>query len=416
MPATVVVGTQWGDEGKGKIVDVLTKDVDHVVRAQGGNNAGHTIVVGDREFKLHLIPSGILHSHTQCYIGSGTVIDPEVLLGEFIALQKAGIELQGRLVISPLAHLIFPYHKQLDQLEESAKGSGAIGTTGRGIGPAYADKASRTGIRVGDLLKEHFPKQLEETLKVKNQVLEKMFGAPPIPFSETLEAFTRFGSMLGPYIADVSDLLAEALEKEENVLLEGAQGTGLDTNFGTYPFVTSSQTIAGAICAGAGLGPTKISNVIGIAKAYTTRVGSGPFPTEVSEDELFLSHDKAREFGTTTERRRRIGWLDLELLQQAARLNGLTSLAITKLDILSGMEEVKVCVSKDGGTPIYQTLKGWTLDESRVDNFEQLPEELKAFLALVEEHVGVPVDIISFGPERGQTLLKDQSRLLEAPL
>lgn len=396
MPNVIVVGAQWGDEGKGKVIDLLTSNVQHIVRAQGGNNAGHTVIIGEEEYKLHLIPSGILHPHTQCYIGAGTVIDPEVLVFEMNTLESRGIKLSGRLWISPAAHLIFPYHRKLDILLEKRRGANAIGTTGRGIGPCYADKANRLGIRIAELLQpELFSSLLKSVLELKNEELTKIYNADPIAFDEISIEYNRYANHLKPYIGPVSDMVEYAIEQNANVLFEGAQGTFLDSTFGTYPYVTASNTTAGGLCTGGGIGPTKITHTLGVVKAYTTRVGLGPLPTEIPEGEEFLDHYLAREFGTTTRRKRRIGWFDAFIVKTAANLNGFNAIAITKLDILDNLETIKICKDYmlngeklkrppylikdfDAVVPVYETLPGWKSSTREVRDFENLPENAKS--------------------------------------
>jgi len=426
MPGIIVVGAQWGDEGKGKVIDILTTQAQHVVRAQGGNNAGHTVIIGEEEYKLHLIPSGILHSHTQCYIAAGTVVDPEVLIQEMQGLSARGIILKGRLWISPAAHVIFPYHRILDHLIEESKGDRAIGTTGRGIGPCYADKAQRLGIRVGEFIdKEVFTRVLKSVLQVKNYELTHMYGAPPMDESEILEKYLKYAEILAPFVCDVEDSVNEALEKGAAVLFEGAQGTFLDITTGTYPFVTSANTVAGGLCVGAGVGPTRIDHTLGVIKAYTTRVGNGPLPTEVTEGDIFLDHHRAREYGTTTGRKRRIGWFDAVLARRAVRLNGMDSLAITKLDILDGLDQVKICTGYqihgkrietlpslaeefEKVLPIYETHPGWNEDTTEVTSWDELPENARKYLERIEVLCKTPISMVSVGPERDRTLILQQ--------
>lgn len=426
MAQIILIGAQWGDEGKGKIIDILTAQSKHVVRAQGGNNAGHTVIIDKEEYKLHLIPSGILHPHTHCYIGAGTVIDPEVLIQEIEALESRNIHVKGRLWISPSAHIIFPYHRILDLLLEQKKGERSIGTTGRGIGPCYADKASRLGIRMGELIRpDIFSKVLRSVLYLKNEELTKLFAGEKIHFEEIHKKYSQFAEVLKPYVACVEELINQAIDNKENVLFEGAQGTFLDISLGTYPFVTSSNTIAGGICAGAGVGPTRIDHTIGVIKAYTTRVGNGPLPTEVEENERFLDHHQAREYGTTTGRKRRIGWFDAVLARTAVRFNGVDSIALTKLDVLDHLENIKICVgyqihglrldhvpylSEDLEkiVPIYETVPGWKVSTSHIDHYDNLPEHAKNYLMKIEALCGAPISMISLGPERERTIiLKD---------
>ncbi|MCB1112869.1 MAG: adenylosuccinate synthase [Chlamydiia bacterium] len=421
MPSVVVVGTQWGDEGKGKIIDLFTGSAQHIVRAQGGNNAGHTIQIGDLEYKLHLIPSGILHPNTQCYIGAGTVIDPKVLIHEIKSLEERGIDTKERLWLSPAAHVIFPYHCLLDTLLEAKKGERFIGTTGRGIGPCYVDKANRIGIRIGELVRNDlFPKLLKSVLTLKNEKLTKLYNEAALSYELLLEEYSSYADTLRPYVVDVETRIHEALEKGENILLEGAQGTFLDITVGTYPYVTSSNTTASGICVGAGIGPRAIDHVIGVIKAYTTRVGNGPLPSE--EKNSFLDHQSAREFGTTTGRKRRIGWFDAVLARTAVRYNSLDSLALTKLDILDNQETINICVaySIDGVRtehlptlscdiekiiPIYETLPGWLTTTENITSIDALPPNARAYLQRIEQLCGVPISVLSLGPEREKTII-----------
>ncbi len=424
MASVVIVGTQWGDEGKGKIVDLLTAHADVIVRFQGGNNAGHTIVFDGKKFILHLIPSGIFHPEKKCLIGNGVVVDPGVLLGEIENLEKQGVPVPpGHLYISERAHLIMPYHKAIDHGREAKKGKTKIGTTGRGIGPCYEDKIARRGIKVGDILDEElFRAKLSEILEEKNFYIEKYLGGDPLPFEEIFDSYRRMGEKLAPYVTNVSLELEKAREKGAKILFEGAQGTQLDIDHGTYPFVTSSNTVAGAACHGAGVGPTTIDTVIGICKAYTTRVGGGPFPTELHDETGDYMRERGGEFGSTTGRPRRCGWLDGVVLKEAVRLNGLSGLAVTKLDVLTGLDPIKVCVAYelDGQRietfpgniraverlkPIYEELPGWKEDISQVSSFEDLPDNCRRYLRYLEEFSGVPVKRISVGPARHQTIV-----------
>ncbi|WP_456430909.1 adenylosuccinate synthase [Thermosulfuriphilus sp.] len=425
MPNVIVVGTQWGDEGKGKIVDLLTSEAQVIVRFQGGNNAGHTLVVGGQKYILHLIPSGILNSDEKiCLIGNGVVVDPEVLIGEIDALKERGYPVgPGKLYLSENAHLIMPYHKAIDHGREARKGKKAIGTTGRGIGPCYEDKIARRGIKVIDLLDETiFAEKLREILEEKNFYLEKFLGVAPLDFNQIFENYRAFGQRLAPYVTNVSLKLAEAIKNGRSILFEGAQGTQLDIDHGTYPFVTSSNTVAGGACCGAGIGPTQIDSVLGICKAYTTRVGGGPFPTELTDEVGNHLQQQGAEFGSTTGRKRRCGWLDAVVLREAVRLNGLTALAITKLDVLSGLSTLKICTAYkcDGqiydhmpaninqvaqAAPIYEELEGWSEDISSVRSFEDLPPAAQAYVRRIEEIAGVPVWIISVGAAREETIV-----------
>ncbi len=419
-----VIGMQWGDEGKGKVIDLFSENAQHIARAQGGNNAGHTIVVKGQEFRFHLIPSGILYPHTRCYIGGGTVIDPSSLLTEMDTLKSHGITYVKRLYISLYAHIVFPYHRLIDQLLEKQKGSAAVGTTGRGIGPCYTDKISRCGIRLADLLNpESFRTKLQTTLALKNRELEKLYGHAPLDFESIYSEYRAYGERLAPFAAPVEELLYKAVSKGERVLFEGAQGALLDITFGTYPFVTSSCTLSGGICAGLGVGPSKIDQTVGVAKAYTTRVGNGPFPTELSAEalSLFPDHTTSREVGTTTGRKRRIGWLDLFLLRHTICLNGADTLALTKLDILDGLDEIKICVGyKKLSTfpatiedlaraePVYESHPGWKRSTRDVRVYDDLPSLAKAYIRRIEEVCEVPISLVSVGPEREKTLWLDQ--------
>ena len=344
VPTVAVIGMQWGDEGKGKVVDLLSESAIHIARAQGGNNAGHTVVVSGKEYRFHLIPSGILYSHAKCYIGGGTVIDPKSFIGELETLRHYGVDFAKRLFISPYAHVVFPYHRLLDELNEKTH---AIGTTKRGIGPCYIDKVARLGLRVADLIsRQTFPHKLAKTLLWKNLELERMHGHPPLNIDDILAEYLDYAEKLAPFVAPVEEMLYRAALNREKILFEGAQGSLLDVTFGTYPYVTSSCTIAGGIPSGLGVGPTSIDQVVGVTKAYTTRVGNGPFPTEFSHDEnrFFPDHIASREIGVTTGRKRRIGWFDVPLLKHTIHLNGVDSLAIMKLDILDDLDEIRICV------------------------------------------------------------------------
>ena len=423
MPSIIVVGAQWGDEGKGKIIDILTAQAKHIVRAQGGNNAGHTILIGDQEYKLHLIPSGILHQHTHCYIGAGTVIDPEVLINEINALDARGISSKGRLMISPAAHVIFPYHRVLDLLLEQKKGERAIGTTGRGIGPCYADKANRLGIRMGELIRpDIFSKVLKSVLTLKNEEITVLYGGEKMSYDDIFKRYTGFADYLRHFVDNVEEKINNVIDAGENVLFEGAQGTFLDITSGTYPFVTSSNTVAGGICVGAGVGPSRIDHTLGVVKAYTTRVGNGPLPSEAKEDEQFLDHHRAREYGTTTGRKRRIGWFDAVLAKTAVRLNGLDSIALTKLDILDELETIKICTGYQINgmrhdhlpsltedlekiMPIYETMPGWKQTTSNITSYEELPSRAKDYLKYIETLCKTPISMISLGPERERTII-----------
>jgi adenylosuccinate synthase len=424
MANVIVVGTQWGDEGKGKVVDLLSESADYIVRFQGGNNAGHTLVVEDKKFILHLIPSGILHSGKTCCIGNGVVVDPGVLLGEIENLSSHQVQVSpDNLVISGQAHVIMTYHQAVDNARELRKGKGKIGTTGRGIGPCYEDKASRAGIRFHELINPKlFTEKLKVNLEEKNFYLEKFLGAKPLDYNQIADQYLAYGEQLRPYAGNVSELLDRGRRHGKNILFEGAQGTHLDIDHGTYPFVTSSNVVAGGACSGAGIGPTRIDTVIGICKAYTTRVGGGPFPTEL-EDEVGKHLQKVgAEFGSTTGRPRRCGWLDMVVLRNAARLNGLTSLTITKLDVLSGLEQIRIATSYVHGTssmenfpnecftlesckPSYMDFAGWSEDITSARTFSQLPTKTQSYLRAIEELAEIPLSIVSVGPGREQTIM-----------
>ena len=421
MPVTVLVGTQWGDEGKGKATDLLADQMDFVVRYQGGNNAGHTIVAGGQTLKLHLVPSGILYDHITTVIGNGVVVDPKVLLEEMDELGGLGID-TSRLLVSTNAHLIMPYHLELDRVTERFLGKQQLGTTKRGIGPAYADKAARIGLRVQDLTDEKiFRQKLETVIKEKNAILSKVYNRLPLDAEEIVTDYMGYGERLAPHIVDTSAVLHSALRDGKRVLLEGAQGALLDLDHGTYPFVTSSNPVSGGALVGAGLGPKEVERVIGVTKAYVTRVGSGPFATEDEGPAGQWMQEKGHEFGTTTGRRRRCGWFDAVLLRYAARLNGLTELFITKLDVLSGLETVKVCVAYNfegeryedlpphqsivhKAEPVYEEMEGWSAELSEARAAEDLPAAARKYLDRIADLSGVPVRFVSVGPSREQTL------------
>ena len=422
MSATVIVGTQWGDEGKGKFTDLVAREVSMVVRYQGGHNAGHTLVVDGKSFALQLVPSGVLYNHVVPVIGNGVVVDPRVLIEEMDALEARGVSTE-RLRVSGNAHLILPYHQELDALHERYLGKNQIGTTRRGIGPAYADRAMRVGLRVQDLLdRSIFSKKLEAALDYSNRVLTRVFNRLPIDSAEiTHHYLDAYAPRLAPHIADTVDLIHRELESDRRILLEGAQATFLDLDHGTYPFVTSSNPVAGGACTGAGIGPRDIDRVIGIAKAYVTRVGAGPFPTELFDEVGDYFVDVGHEYGTNTGRRRRPGWLDAVMLRYAARVNSLSELAITKLDVLDQLDVIRVCVAYEADgqrhdqlpyhqsvlhrvTPIYEELSGWGVDLSAVTERSQLPAEAEAYLTFVEDQVGVPIGMVGVGPGRHQVL------------
>lgn len=418
-----VIGMQWGDEGKGKVIDLLSEKARHIARAQGGNNAGHTIVVKGEEYKFHLIPSGILYPHTKCYIGGGVVFDPVSFYLEIDQLIKKGISWEKRLFISPYCHIIFPYHKLIDQLAEKKKGGAMIGTTGRGIGPCYLDKVNRCGLRMADLVSPLFPEKLRAALENKNEELDKIYGHPPLSFDAIFHQYEPLAKKLAPLVAPVEQLLFEASRRKENILFEGAQGSLLDVTFGTYPFVTSSCTLSGGICSGLGIGPSMVAKTIGVVKAYTTRVGKGPFPTELQEDQMALFPDSvaAREIGTTTGRKRRIGWFDAFLARHTICLNGIDSLAITKIDILDQLDEIQICtgykqhkyfpVTQEelaSAIPIYETHPGWKQSTRDIHLYNDLPPLAKAYLRRIEELCQVPISIVSVGPEREKTIWLDR--------
>ncbi|OUL36584.1 adenylosuccinate synthase [Nostoc sp. T09] len=422
MANVIVIGAQWGDEGKGKITDLLSRSADVVVRYQGGVNAGHTIVVKGQTFKLHLIPSGILYPDTECIIGCGTVIDPKVLIAELDQLEKLNIS-TNNLLISETAHVTMPYHRLIDQASEERRGSHRIGTTGRGIGPTYADKSERTGIRVLDLMDpQGLRDQLEWTINYKNAILEKLYNLPPLDPEEVIEEYLGYAERLKPYVVDSSLKIYDAILRRRNILFEGAQGTLLDLDHGTYPYVTSSNPVAGGACVGTGLGPTMIDRVIGVSKAYTTRVGEGPFPTELQGELGELLCDRGAEFGTTTGRKRRCGWFDAVIGRYAVRINGMDCIAITKLDVLDELEEIKVCIAYeiDGERcehfptsarqfarcrPIYKTLPGWQVSTSNCRTLQDLPQQALDYLKFLAELMEVPIAIVSLGASRDQTII-----------
>lgn len=422
MANVVVIGAQWGDEGKGKITDLLSKSADVVVRYQGGVNAGHTVVVDEQIFKLHLIPSGILYPDTECIIGSGTVIDPKVLIGELDQLEALNISTRN-LLISETAHVTMPYHRLIDQASEERRGEHKIGTTGRGIGPTYADKSERTGIRVIDLIdSDSLRKKLRWTVDYKNVILEKLYALPPLDADAVIAEYLGYADRLRPHVVDSSLRIYEAIQHKRNILFEGAQGTLLDLDHGTYPYVTSSNPVAGGACVGTGVGPTMIDRVIGVAKAYTTRVGEGPFPTELHGTMGELLCDRGAEFGTTTGRKRRCGWFDAVIGRYAVRINGLDCLAITKLDVLDELEEINICVAYavDGETchdfpsnsrkfarcqPIYKTVPGWKQSTAHCRSLDELPQAALDYLKVLAELMAVPIAIVSLGASRDQTII-----------
>lgn len=423
MANKIVVGTQWGDEGKGKITDMLAETADVVVRYGGGNNAGHTVIVGDERFELHLIPSGILYREKINIIGNGVVVDPTAIVEEMEGLSARGISLE-QLFISETAHVVMPYHRLVDLLEEERKGEAKIGTTGKGIGPAYTDKVARQGIRMIDLIDpDCFYHKLQDALSYQNLILEKIYQAEPLKAEELMESLQPDINKLKPHIVNTSLLLEQAEREGKKIFFEGAQGTLLDIDYGTYPYVTSSNPTAGGVCTGAGIGPTLIDDVIGVAKAYLTRVGEGPFPTELTDQTGKLLRDNGHEYGVTTGRPRRCGWFDLPILKHARRVNGLTELALTKLDVLTGLKEIKLCVAYhyrgktleefpnsleilSGCQPVYQSLPGWTEDLSAIREYDQLPENAKKYVERLEELLDIPVKTIGIGPGRKEAIRK----------
>lgn len=419
----VILGSQWGDEGKGKIVDLLTDKSALVARFQGGHNAGHTLVIDGKKTALHLIPSGILRSNVQCVIGNGVVLAPDALIKEIIMLEDRDVEVRGRLKISGSCPLILPYHVALDQAREAARGEAKIGTTGRGIGPAYEDKVARRGLRLSDLANmQRFATKLKDILDYHNFALTQYYGANAIDFDETLACAEQWADILLPMMADVTGLLHEAREAGEHILFEGAQGSLLDIDHGTYPYVTSSNTTAGSTATGSGFGPLYLDYVLGITKAYTTRVGAGPFPTELHCDIGRYLGEKGHEFGTTTGRERRCGWFDAVALRQAVRVNSISGICLTKLDVLDGLDEINICVGyrdaegNDAGmpmhaddfenvTPVYETLPGWADVTAGAQTLDSLPEAARKYIGRIESLVGAPVDIVSTGPDRVETIV-----------
>jgi len=421
MPGIVLIGAQWGDEGKGKATDLIGTKVDYVARFNGGNNAGHTVVVGDESYALHLLPSGIISPNTTPVIGNGVVVDPEVLFQEIDGLESRGVDC-SRLLVSESAHIIAPYHRVLDKVTERFLGKHKIGTTGRGIGPAYADKINRVGIRVHDLFNaEHLHDKVEASLHQKNQMLVKLYNRRPIDVDETTDELLKLGERLKPYVANTSLVLNKALDEGKTVLFEGGQATMLDVDHGTYPFVTSSNPTAGGACTGTGVGPTKITRVIGVSKAYVTRVGEGPFPTELFGEEGDWLRAQGHEYGVTTGRRRRCGWFDGPIANYASRVNGLTDIALTKLDVLSAFDTIKVCVAYDvdgerytsvpehqvrfeHAKPIYEELPGWKCDITGCRSFDELPQEAQDYVAFIEDLAHTRVTFIGVGAGREQII------------
>ncbi len=428
MPNIVTVGTQWGDEGKGKIIDLLAEEADIIVRYQGGNNAGHTVMVGSEEFILHLIPSGILRPRKECVIGNGVVVDPKALLEEIQMLREKGIDIGSHnLHISKSANVIMPYHKLAERLREEG-GIGRIGTTRRGIGPAYLDKAGRVGVRMIDMVSEtQLAWKLKRNLKEINLILQRVYGEEGISYNRLMEEYLEYGKELKDYIKNTVSLLNRAINQNKNILFEGAQGTMLDVDHGTYPFVTSSNATAGGACTGTGVGPTKIDKVIGVMKAYTTRVGEGPFPTEIKGElaDKLRNAGPIGEYGRSTGRPRRCGWLDMVIVRRAVLVNGLDSLAITRLDILDDLDKIYICTGykyKDTHiedfpeeleilqecTPLYEEMKGWKTPTAEIREFEKLPKEVLEYVARIEELAGVQISILSIGPKRSQTIRRDK--------
>ena len=426
MSAFIVLGAQWGDEGKGKMTDYLAEEANVVVRFQGGNNAGHTVVVGDKEYKLHLIPSGILYEDKLNVIGNGVVVDPKALFEEIDYLEGVGVKVTPeKLIVSDRAQLIMPYHKTLDILKEKARGKNDIGTTGKGIGPCYTDKFERCGIRVCDLMHEDvFAEKLQENVNMKNEYITKVLGGEALNFDEILREYLEFAKKLRPFVQDTSVRVYNDIKADKTVLFEGAQGMLLDIDYGTYPYVTSSNTTAGGVASGVGIGPNMITNAVGITKAYTTRVGKGPFPTELLDETGDWIREKGHEYGVTTGRSRRCGWLDLVIVKTAARVSGLTSLAVTKIDTLAGLEKIKVCVGyKFNDTiidyfpasledlakcePVYEEFDGWDDSVADVRSYEELPDNVKKYLTRIAEFTDTKISIVGVGPKRDQTMRVD---------
>ncbi len=423
MPSIVIVGAQWGDEGKGKIIDYLAGRANVVVRAQGGNNAGHTVIVEDKKYAFHLLPSGVLYNDKLNIIGNGVVFDPEGFLKEIKVLEDQGIDTSS-VKIDERVHVIFPYHKRLDALQEEARGEDQIGTTKKGIGPCYMDKIERSGIRLGEMLdQEEFKSRLYPQVERKNQIIEKIYDGEGFNPDEIYEDYCRYADALRKYVTDTTVLVYDALKDNKKVLFEGAQGTLLDIDLGTYPYVTSSHPTSGGFCIGSGVGPNMLEEIIGIVKAYTTRVGRGPFPTEEDNETGDLIRKKGNEFGTTTGRPRRCGWFDGVMVKYTSRINGLTSISLMLLDVLSGFDKIKMCVGYEYNgevlqnfpsslkvlsqcKPIYKELDGWQEDISQAQSFEELPENTRRYIEAIEEYTGLPVSIVSVGPKRSQTIIR----------
>ncbi len=426
MSTLVILGAQWGDEGKGKLTDYLAKKADFVVRYQGGDNAGHTVEIGEKQFKLHLIPSGIFYGDKICILGNGLVVNPKSLLEEIKYLNDRGINTDN-LKISDRAHIIFPYHIKLDQLEEERKGKDKIGTTVKGIGPCYKDKVERTGIRMCDIFyNESFEAQLRENIKNKNEIINKIYGSESLNADEIVEEYLGYIEMIKKYVTDTTALLNDAVKEGKSILFEGAQGTFLDIDFGTYPFLTSSHPISGGVSIGSGINPFALKGALGVVKAYTTRVGRGPFPTELNDEIGDEIREKGHEFGTTTGRARRCGWLDIVMLKYSAQINGFSSFAVTKLDTLAGFEKLKICVGYelDGKIintfpasletlarckPVYEELDGWKEEDMRnIEKFEDLPKAAQDYIKRIEELTEVSVGIVSIGPKRSETIIREE--------
>jgi len=423
MPNIVIVGAQWGDEGKGKVIDIFASKVDFIVRYQGGNNAGHTVVIGEDEFILHLVPSGILHKGKTCIIGNGVVIDPKALLDEIGTLEKKSIDVDGRLLISDQAHVIFPYHKRLDELKEEKKKK--IGTTKKGIGPCYADKAARSGIRLIDLFDEEvFREKLQNNLEEKNAILTRIYNVEGFQFEGLYREYLNYAKAIKKYVCNTTVLLNEALKKKKRIMFEGAQGTLLDLDHGTYPFVTSSNSTAGGASTGSGVGPTKIDKVVGVVKAYTTRVGEGPFPTEFSKDLMDKIRQKGKEFGATTGRPRRCGWFDNIIVKHSVMVNGIDEIVVTKLDVLDTQNSLKLCTAYKyngkiynyfpsdiktlaGCEPIYEELPGWKSDTTQITSYARLPKNAKNYLKRIQALLKTKIVLVSVGSDRRQTFAKD---------
>lgn len=424
MPGIAVFGAQWGDEGKGRFVDFLAEEADVVVRYQGGNNAGHTIIVDGKTYKLHLIPAGSLYDSKPCIIGNGVVVDPGALLEEMDALEAQGTKLKS-FFISDRAHMVMPYHKIMDGISEEKAGSAKIGTTKRGIGPCYTDKAARKGLRMSDLLEDSFADKLKTILDEKNEVLTKIYGAQPLCFDEMLQEFEGYRERLKPYICDTSLMCYDFYKQGKKLLFEGAQGMLLDIDFGTYPFVTSSHPTSGGVSMGAGLPPQALTEVVGVVKAYTTRVGAGPFVTELHDDMGEFIRERGHEYGATTGRPRRCGWLDLVIVNFAVRLNGITSIALSRVDTLGEIAKVKICVGYDidgkvvnnypasleelaKAKPVYREFDGWSGDISHVREYDELPKAAREYIEFIESETGVPVGMIGVGPQREQCVLRNK--------